>query len=238
MSRLKILGGLAALAVVVLGARFLPLAQWTIQLVDLIRGAGAWGVLLFIAIYAVSAVSMVPASVLTMMGGFIYGPVYGLLIVIPGSLLGATGSFLLGRTILRDWVRRKMDQSPRTRALDQAITREAFTLVLLLRLSPLVPFDALNYALSLSGISLKRFLAATLVGEIPGAWLYVYLGSLVTTAAQLSSGSTPQSPLRTLFYAAGFLATIAVVVVTGRIAKRALAANLPPEQVSRESLTP
>ena len=62
---------------------------------------------------------------------------------------------------------------------------------------------------------------------IPGGWLYVYLGSLVTTAAELSTASAPASPWRTAFYAAGFLATLAAVVVSGRIAKRALAGTLP-----------
>ena len=164
MSRWKLLGAVAVLAALVVVARVLPLADWTIGLVGIIRGSGARGVLLFVAVYAVSTVAMVPGAILTMLGGFVSGPVYGLLVVVPGALLGATSAFLLGRTVLREWVRRKMAQSPRTRALDQAIGREAFTLVLLLRLSPLVPFNALNYALSLSGISVGRFVLATLMG--------------------------------------------------------------------------
>ena len=195
MSRWKLFGAVAVLLALIVGARFLPLADWTIRLVEIIRDSGAWGVLLFVAVYGVSTVAMVPGAILTMLAGFVYGPVYGLLVAVPAALLGATGSFLLGRTVLRDWVRRKMAQSPRTKAIDQAIDRDAFTLVLLLRLSPLVPFNALNYALSLTGISVGRFVLATLIGGIPGAWLYVYLGSLVTTAAELSTASAPQTPL-------------------------------------------
>lgn len=232
MSRWRIAGALAVLAAVVIGARVLPLAQWTIQLADLVRSSGAWGVVLFIVIYAVSTVALLPGSILTMLAGFVYGPIYGLVVVVPAALLGATSAFLLGRTVLRDWVRKKMDRSPRTRALDKAIDREAFKLVLLLRLSPLVPFNVLNYALSLSGISVRRFVLATLIGEIPGGWLYVYLGSLVTTAAQLSSASAPQTPLRTFFYVAGFAATLAAAIVSGRIAKRALAGVLPADEVA------
>jgi len=228
MSRWTLLGAVAVIAALVVGARFLPLADWTIRLVEIIRDSGAWGVLLFVAVYALSTIAMVPGAILTMLAGFVYGPVYGLLVVIPAALLGATSAFLLGRTVLRDWVRRKLAQSPKTKALDQAIDREAFTLVLLLRLSPLVPFNALNYALSVSGISLGRFVLATLIGKIPGAWLYVYLGSLVTTVAELSTASAPQTPLRTFFYVAGFIATIAAAVVSGRIAKRALADTMPP----------
>ncbi len=222
-TRWKVLAALGILVAVMLGARVLPLARWTIDLVELVRVSGAWGVALFVLIYAVSTVALLPASVLTMVAGFVYGPIYGLIIVVPAALLGATSAFLLGRTVLRDWVRRRMAQSPRTRALDKAIDREAFKLVLLLRLSPLVPFNVLNYALSMSGISLKRFVLVTFLGEIPGGWLYVYLGSLVTTAAQLSAGSAPPSPLRTVFYVAGFAATVAAAIVSGRIATRALA---------------
>jgi len=232
MSRWRLLGAAAGLAALVIAGRFLPLAHWTIQLVALIRESGALGVLLFVAVYAVSTVALLPGSVLTMLAGFVYGPVYGLLVVVPAALLGATSAFLLGRTVLRGWVRRRMAQSPRTRALDKAIGRDAFTLVLLLRLSPLVPFNVLNYALSLSSISLGRYVLATLIGEIPGGWLYVYLGSLVTTAAQLSSGSAPQTPLRTFFYAAGFIATIAAVLVSGRIARRALTGTIPSDDAS------
>jgi uncharacterized membrane protein YdjX (TVP38/TMEM64 family) len=232
MSRGKIVGAVMVLGALAVGARFLPLADWTITLVALIQDLGAWGVVLFVAIYAVSTVAMVPGAILTLLAGFVYGPVYGLLVVVPASLLGATSSFLLGRTVLRDWVRRTMAQSPRAKALDQAVDREAFTLVLLLRLSPLVPFNALNYALSLSGISAGRFVLATLIGEIPGGWLYVYLGSLVTTTAELSTASAPHSPLRTFFYVAGFVATIAAAVVSGRIAKRALSGTLPSGDAS------
>lgn len=232
MSRWKVLAALIGLGALLAAARVLPLADWTIQLVEVIRSSGAWGVALFIAIYAVSTVALLPGSILTMVAGFVYGPIYGLFVVVPAALLGATSAFLLGRTVLRDWVRRKMDASPRTRALDKAIDREAFKLVLLLRLSPLVPFNVLNYALSLSGISTGRFFLATLVGEIPGGWLYVYLGSLVTTAAQLSSSSVPQTPFRTVFYIAGLAATFAAAVLSARIAKRALAGALPADEAS------
>lgn len=126
MNRWKVLATLIGLGALLAAARVLPLADWTIQLVEVIRSSGAWGVALFIATYAVSTVALVPGSILTMMAGFVDGPVYGLIVVVPAALLGATSAFLLGRTVLRDWVRRKMDASPRTRALDKAIDRAAF----------------------------------------------------------------------------------------------------------------
>jgi uncharacterized membrane protein YdjX (TVP38/TMEM64 family) len=232
MSRWRLLTALGILAAAIIGARVLPLAEWTVRRVEIVRESGAWGVALFAAIYVVCTVALIPASVLTMAAGFVYGPLYGLIVVVPAATLGATGAFLLGRTVLRGWVRRRMRSSPRAQALDRAVGREGFTLVVLLRLSPLVPFNVLNYALSLSGISAGRYVLATFLGIIPGTWLYVYLGSLVTEAARLSTAATPNTPLRTFLYAAGLAATVLAVVVSGRLARRALAGAVPPEEAS------
>jgi uncharacterized membrane protein YdjX (TVP38/TMEM64 family) len=232
MSRWRLLAALGILAAAVIGARVLPLAEWTVRLVEVVRESGARGVALFAVIYVVCTVALIPASVLTMAAGFVYGPLYGLLVVVPAATLGATGAFLLGRTVLRGWVRRRIRSSPRAQALDRAVGREGFTLVFLLRLSPLVPFNVLNYALSLSGISTGRYVLATFLGIIPGTWLYVYLGSLVTEAARLSTSATPHTPLRTVLYATGLAATVIAVVVSGRIAQRALAGAVPPEEAS------
>jgi uncharacterized membrane protein YdjX (TVP38/TMEM64 family) len=232
MSRWRLLTALGILVATVVSARVLPLAEWTVRLVEIVRESGAWGVALFAAIYVICTVALIPASVLTMAAGFVYGPLYGLLVVVPAATLGATGAFLLGRTALRGWVRRRIRNSPRAQALDRAVGREGFTLVFLMRLSPLVPFSVLNYALSLSGISAGRYVLATFLGIIPGTWLYVYLGSLVTEAARLSTTATPHTPLRTFLYAAGLAATVIAVVVSGRIAQRALAGAVPPEQAS------
>ena len=107
MSRWRLLAALGILAAAVVGARVLPLAEWTVRLVEIVRESGAWGVALFAAIYVVCTVALIPASLLTMAAGFVYGPLYGLLVVVPAATLGATGAFLLGRTVLRGWVRRE-----------------------------------------------------------------------------------------------------------------------------------
>ncbi|HVB38853.1 MAG TPA: VTT domain-containing protein, partial [Vicinamibacterales bacterium] len=104
-------------------------------------------------------------------------------------------------------------------------------LVLLLRLSPIVPFNLLNYALSLSGISPGRYVVASFLGMLPGTLLYVYLGSLATTAASLGTAGAGGGPLRLALYAAGFAATLLVVVIATRTARRALDEELtdPPQ---------
>lgn len=213
-------------AVLVAASLLLPIRDWTVQLAERARETGGAGVVVFIVAYIVSTVAFLPGAILTLAAGFAYGPVWGLAIASPASVMGATCAFLLGRTLLRDWATRKVGQSARVRAIDEAVAREGFKLVLLLRLSPLFPFNVLNYALSLSRVSVWTYVGASFVGMLPGTALYVYLGSLAPAAAELSSATQGASTPRLLLYGAGLLATIAVVVIGTRAAKRALNPSL------------
>ena len=214
---------LALLAAV---AYFLPVAEWTTSLAERARRTGALGVAMFFVAYIVATVAFLPGSILTLAAGFAYGPLWGLAIVSPASVAGATAAFLLGRTLLRDWAVRTTSDSARLRAIQSAVEREGFKIVLLLRLSPLVPFNVLNYALSLSNVRLSTYVAASALGMLPATVLYVYLGSLAPTAAQLSVAGEDGGSSRMILYAAGLAATIAVVFIATRAARRALDAEL------------
>lgn len=218
---------IVVLAAIGLAIWLLPVAEWTMRLAERARSTGGTGVAIFVAAYIVSTVALLPGSILTLAAGFAYGPVWGLVIASPASVAGATTAFLLGRTFLRDWAQRKIGESARVRALDAAVARQGFTLVLLLRLSPLFPFSVLNYALSLSRVSLRTYVLASFIGMLPATALYVYLGSLAPAAAELASASQTGGTTRLALYGAGLIATIAVVVVGTRAAKRALDAELP-----------
>lgn len=215
----------AIVAVVVLWW-LLPVRDWSTALAERIRGAGAKGVLIFLAVYVAAEVALVPGSLLTMAAGFAYGPIGGLLVASPASVLAATTSFLLGRTILRDSIRRTIAQSPKARALDRAVGRNSFRLILLLRLSPVIPFNVLNYALGLSDARLGRYIVASFVGMLPGTWLYVYLGSLATTAAGLTEASRGAGGTRLALMLVGLAATIVAVVFVTRAARRSLEQEL------------
>ena len=219
-----------ALALVLALGWMLPIADWAVTLAGRLRGAGAAGVLLFTAIYIVATVALLPGSVLTLAAGFAYGPVGGLLVVSPASVLAATAAFLLGRTAIRGWVQRKIAGAPRARALSRAIEKDSFKLILLLRLSPVVPFNVLNYALGVSEASLSRYVVASFIGMLPATWLYVYLGSLATTAADLTDASRGSSPGRLALTLAGLVATVLVVVLVTRSARRALDRELQTER--------
>jgi uncharacterized membrane protein YdjX (TVP38/TMEM64 family) len=223
---IRIAIGAGAVALVLMPGWILPVRHWTITLADRIRGAGMTGVLIFVTVYVVAEVALMPGSLLTMAAGFAYGPVGGLLVASPASVLAATAAFLLGRTVLRGWIQKRLARSPKTRALDRAIGTNSFKLILLLRLSPLIPFNLLNYILGLSDVPLRRYVTASFIGMLPGTWLYVYLGSLATTAAGLTNASREGGVQRIVLTVAGLVATVLAILFITRAAKRALVEEL------------
>jgi uncharacterized membrane protein YdjX (TVP38/TMEM64 family) len=216
----------ACVIAVAAAAVYLPLAEWVIALAGRARDAGPLGIALFVLAYIASTVLALPGSVLTLAAGFAYGPVWGLAVASPASVAGATAAFVLGRTLLRDWASRLVASSSHARALDAAVAREGFKLVLLVRLSPLFPFNILNYVLSLSNVSTRDYVAASAIGMLPGTALYVYLGSLAVTAAELTTAGARGGSVSAVVYGAGLLATIAVVIIATRAARRALQREL------------
>ncbi|GAB4567348.1 MAG: hypothetical protein Tsb0020_19840 [Haliangiales bacterium] len=214
-----------------IAAIYLPLGRWALALVELVRGAGALGAALYGAIYALATVLWIPGSLLTIAAGFLYGLVAGTLVVLPSALLGATLAFLVGRFFARDFIRQKVAAYPRMAAVDAAIGERGFTVILLLRLSPLFPFILLNYALGLTDARLRHYVLASAIGMIPGTFLFVYLGTLVTDAAALAAGQRPDGGLaQTLLFWGGLAATATVTVLISRLAKRRLRAALGEDE--------
>lgn len=203
---------------------------WLVGLVEWARSAGSTGIVAFAGAYIVAPVLMLPAWPLTLAAGFIYGPLLGLLIVSPASVAGATCAFLVGRGLLRSRLERRLAGDVRFGALDRAIGTEGLRIVLLLRLSPLFPFNLINYALGVTGVRLRDFALASFVGMLPITAMYTYLGSLLTSASHLLSGrQLPAGGWSQTFYWTGFAATVVVTISIARLARRALAEVLAPE---------
>jgi uncharacterized membrane protein YdjX (TVP38/TMEM64 family) len=189
-----------------------------------VQGLGPWGPIGFIALYNLATVLFLPGSLLTLGGGLLFGLGWGSVYVFCAATLGATFAFLLGRYLARDWVTRRIAGNAKFQAIDQAIAKEGLKIVFLTRLSPLFPFNLLNYALGLTQVSLKDYVLGS-CGMLPGTILYVYLGSLAGNLASLGSPtqSTPQAQqFQWAIRIIGFLATLAVTVYITRIAKRSL----------------
>ena len=218
------------LAVVILlaAAVFLPVTDWLPALVTWVRDLGALGVLAYAVVYILATVLMMPGSILTLAAGFMYGPVWGFLAVSPISVLAATISFLLGRTVAREAILRRVEANPRFAAIDAALGREGFELVALLRLSPAFPFALSNYLFGLTGVRTSHYVLGSWVGMLPGTFMYVYFGSLVGDVTQLAGGATEgASGPRRVLLVVGLVATVAVTVYVTRLARRALAEILP-----------
>ncbi|MEM9907582.1 MAG: TVP38/TMEM64 family protein [Cyanobacteria bacterium P01_D01_bin.44] len=183
--------------------------------------------LVFIGLYIAITVAFVPASIVTLGAGVVFGVVKGSLFVFVGAMLGATAAFLVGRYVARDWIAKKVANNEKFQAIDEAIGREGRKIIFLIRLSPAFPFNLLNYALGLTKVSLKDYVFGT-VGILPGTIMYVYLGSLAGNLAMLGSGDAPSNPgvvwaIRII----GFIATVAVTVYVTKVARKALKEAVP-----------
>jgi uncharacterized membrane protein YdjX (TVP38/TMEM64 family) len=142
--------------------------------------------------------------------------------VFAAATLGACAAFLLSRTVARRAIERRIASSPRFAAIDRAIAREGRKIVTLLRLSPVFPFNLLNYALGLTQVRFVDYLLA-MVGILPGTILYVYTGKLAGDVAVLASGSsTPRGAGYYIVLGLGLLATVVVTTLVTRTARRAL----------------
>ncbi len=213
----KIAAAILILAAVVVAFRVLPVANWLRDFQTYVRGLGAIGYVVYIVVYAVCVVAFVPASILTLGAGAIFGFVGGVIVVIIGATLGATLSFLLARTVMRKRVEAMTAKNAKFRALDRAIARDGTKIVFLVRLAVVFPFTWLNYVFGLTAIPLWSYVAATFIGIIPATAAFVFVSSAATTAATKHA-----SLITKTVYIAGGVIALAVSVFIGRIATRAI----------------
>lgn len=218
--RRALLWAAAAAALLLLGregVRFVPrFVQWVDSL-------GPWAELVFIGGYAAATIAFVPGSVMTLAAGALFGVVRGTLVSFAGALLGSTLAFLIARYLARPWVERRVAEDGRFRRIDRAVGWHGRRLVFLLRLSPVLPFTLMNYALGVTHVRLRDYLVAS-VGMLPGTLLYVYTGKLVGDAAAAAAGGTQvqRGPAYWSMLVIGFAATVAVTIAITRMARRAL----------------
>ena len=205
---------------------------------EILRNALQWidslgpiGAIAFIAIYIIAAVAFLPGSILTLGAGVVFGVVLGSIYVFIGATIGATAAFLVGRYLARDWIAQKIAGNDKFSAIDEAVGQEGFKIVLLTRLSPVFPFNLLNYAYGLTGVSLKDYVLGS-IGMIPGTVMYVYIGSLAGDLAMIGGGDAPTNPtVQWAIRIIGFIATVAVTLYVTNVAKKALAKSVSKETV-------
>ncbi|OBQ38888.1 MAG: hypothetical protein AN485_06950 [Anabaena sp. MDT14b] len=187
-----------------------------------INSLGAIGGIVFIGIYIIATLAFLPAALLTLGAGVIFGVIWGSIYVFIGATLGAIAAFLGGRYLAQGWVKEKISSYKKFAIIDKAVSKEGLKIVLLVRLSPLFPFNLLNYAFGITSVSFQDYLIGS-VGMIPGTIMYVYFGSLVGDIALIGSKNQPGNIiLHWVIQIMGLIATIAVTVYVTKIAKKAL----------------
>jgi pyruvate/2-oxoglutarate dehydrogenase complex dihydrolipoamide dehydrogenase (E3) component/uncharacterized membrane protein YdjX (TVP38/TMEM64 family) len=199
----------------------LPFREWFKQFEQYVQGLGALAPVVVAFAYVATTVLFIPGSALTIGSGTLFGLRTGFLVVFVGANLGALCAFLLARTLLREKVARWAEGNPKFHALDLAIGRQGFKMVFLTRLSPAFPFNLLNYLLGITAVKTGAYVLANLLGMLPGMFLYVYIGAAARDALVGQANTTVGFYQQILTYV-GLLATVAVVVVVTRIARRAL----------------
>jgi uncharacterized membrane protein YdjX (TVP38/TMEM64 family) len=191
-----------------------------------IESLGSIGAIAFISTYIVSTIVFLPGFILTLGAGVLFGVWLGSIYVFVGATLGSIAAFLVGRYLARDWVAKKIAGNDQFSAIDRAVGKEGLKIVLLTRLSPAFPFNLLNYAFGVTGVSVKDYVIGS-IGMIPGTIMFVYIGSLAGNLALIGTDAQPTNPtLQWTIRIVGLIATIAVTVYVTRLAKQALAESV------------
>ncbi|MBD2569378.1 TVP38/TMEM64 family protein [Anabaena lutea] len=199
------------------------------NLTEIIKNALYWidslgtiGAIAFIIIYIIATIAFLPAAILTLGAGVVFGVFWGSVYVFIGATLGAIAAFLIGRYVARNWVDKKIADNKQFTAIDKAVSKKGLKIVFLTRLSPLFPFNLLNYALGITGVSFKDYFFGS-VGMIPGTIMYVYIGSFAGNIALIGTEAQPTNMTLTwVIKILSFIATLAVTIYVTSVAKKAL----------------
>jgi uncharacterized membrane protein YdjX (TVP38/TMEM64 family) len=218
----------------VLGVIGIIVALWNIfplpELLETIQRRvmrwGVWSAICYPILYACCNVLLLPGGVLSIGGGFFFGLWWGFLIVLIGNVTGAAISFFIGRTIGRRWLERRLEKSRRLHALEPAMEREGWKLILLSQLHPLFPSSLMNYLYGLTKIRFRTCMVWIAIGQAPGLFLYAYLGTLGQLGLRLARGETHPRAYEYWVWGGGLLVSLAILVLVGRIALRVLRDNV------------
>ncbi|KAM7256486.1 hypothetical protein ACFE04_012227 [Oxalis oulophora] len=209
---------------------------------------GPWGPIVLALAYIPLTVLAVPASILTLGGGYLFGLPVGFIADSIGATLGATAAFLLGRTfsrvsqVGRSYVMSKLKNYPKFQAVAVAIRRDGFKIVLLLRLVPLLPFNMMNYLLSVTPVHVGHYMLASWFGMMPITFALVYIGTTLKDLSDVTHGWGEVSTTRWVFMVFGFVMSALLIACILKIAKssleKALAENSELDEIMGPSMLP
>ena len=217
------IGGLTLLAVTLfLLSRLCPLPELLATVQERVMSWGAWSAICYPLLYACCNVLLLPGGLLSVGGGFFFGLWWGFFIVLLGNLIGAAISFFISRWIGKRWLRKHILRNAAMEALEPAVEREGWKIILLSQLHPLFPTSLMNYLYGLTSIRFRACMLWIAIGQAPGLFLYTYLGTLGQLGLKLFRGKTHPRSVEYLIWGGGFLFTAIVLFLLGRVALRLL----------------
>jgi uncharacterized membrane protein YdjX (TVP38/TMEM64 family) len=181
------------------------------NLLRIVGALGSMGIVAFVPIYILTSLLLIPGPLLCLAAGALFGVPVGIAACSGASLFSAGAVFLAGRFWSRDWVFKKIALHEKVRALDDAATRHGWRMVALFRLTVILPFVLMNYALGLSKIRFRDYLVATWLGMMPGIALYVYVGSIAGEVV-FDKTAPPHTPAEYALFGIGVLVTLGLSV--------------------------
>lgn len=212
----------------------LPLKDWFTTVSDWLKALGPGATPAFVVMYLFATVLGFPNILLILVAGTLFGLGKGTITVSIADTLGAIACFLLGRTIARKRIKKWLSKHPSFAQLDQAVGQKGWKVLLLTRLSPLIPSNILNYGFSCTKVNFWQYCFFSWLGMLPVIGIYVYLGSFGVSLLQ--EGLTPR---KVALQAAGVVLAIGAVFYTTRLARKALtpahAAENSPQKSTQQT---
>lgn len=217
------LGGLFVVGIALfILSRMFPLVDILADVQQHVMRWGAWSAICYPFLYACCNVLLLPGGVLSIGAGFFFGLWWGFAIALFGNVVGAAISFFISRSLGRQWMKRNLSRNQTFVALQPAIDREGWKIILLSQLHPLFPTSLLNYLYGLTRIRFRTCMLWVAIGQAPGLFLYSYLGTLGQYGLNLARGKTHPRIVEYWVWLGGFAAAAATLITLGRIALRLL----------------
>ncbi len=187
-----------------------------------VESLGVSAGLIYPLVYAFCNIFLLPAGILSILGGFFFGLWWGFLVVLAGNLLGAAVAFLISRHVARRWIEPRIQVNSKLHAIDTAIARDGWKVIFLSQLHPLFPTSLLNYLYGLSRMRFSVCMAWVALGQAPGLFLYAYLGTLGQYGIQLLLGERRPAGFDIMIWISGLGLAVVIAMVLSHMALKAM----------------
>ena len=219
----KVLAGILTIAFPFIVITLLPVGRLVSKLDVLLDRMGPFAMIGFAVLYVVDALLLGPAWLFALVAGLAFGLVKGSLLVWASATVASGVAFLLARYFARHRIEKLAKRNEKYEAVDRAIRRHGWKVVLLLRISPILPYTISNYIYGLTAVDFAHYVIATAVGILPMVAVYVSIGAAGREAALAAAGGGDHSTVEFVVLGVGIVFTIAAAVLIARAARRELA---------------